>query len=122
MARQGLQASYYGHAAAGLLHVRPVLDLHSPEDLRKFRELTNEVSALVGQFKGSLAGEHGVGIARTEYLPEQVGERLLGGMAEIKTSFDPHNLFNPGKILPDGRIQISENLRNTPGRGLNGAF
>src|SRR5437763_13996085 len=46
MAPMGLRASYYGHAAAGLLHVRPVLDLHSREDLRTFRQLANEVSAL----------------------------------------------------------------------------
>ena len=65
MASRGLRASFYGHAAAGLLHVRPVLDLHSSEDLKKFRGLANDVSALVLQFKGSLTGEHGVGIART---------------------------------------------------------
>ena len=73
MRRVGVTASYYGHAAAGLLHVRPVLDLHSAGDLQKFRQIANEVSALVGQFKGSLAGEHGVGMARTEFLPAQVG-------------------------------------------------
>ncbi|MEY2428887.1 MAG: hypothetical protein QOJ40_1772, partial [Verrucomicrobiota bacterium] len=111
MAPLGLQASYYGHAAAGLLHVRPVLDLHSEGDLLKFRQVANEVSALVRQFKGSLAGEHGVGIARTEFMTEQLGEDLLGVMREIKASFDPHNLFNPGKIIPDGRFNIDTDLR-----------
>src|SRR5262249_25802300 len=77
MAPLGLEACYYGHAAAGLLHVRPVLDLHSAEDLQKFRQVTDEVSALVKQFKGSFAGEHGVGIARTEYMGEHLGETLL---------------------------------------------
>src|ERR1051325_2958919 len=114
--RLGLQASYYGHAAAGLLHVRPVLDMHSGEDLQKFRLLANEVSALVRQFKGSLAGEHGVGIARTEFMAEQVGESLLGVMRELKLSFDPHNLFNPGKIVPDGRFTIDGDLRLGAGR------
>jgi FAD/FMN-containing dehydrogenase/Fe-S oxidoreductase len=111
MAPLGIEASYYGHAAAGLLHVRPVLDLHSLEDVEKLRQLSNEVSALVLQFKGSLAGEHGVGIARTEFMGEQVGEHLLNLMAEIKSSFDPHNVFNPGKILHDGRYTIDTNLR-----------
>src|SRR5436305_1904826 len=118
MAPLGLQASYYGHAAAGLLHVRPVLDLHSEGDMLKFRQVSNEVSALVKQFKGSLAGEHGVGIARTEYMREQLGDNLLSVMAEIKASFDPHNLFNPGKIIHDGRFHIDENLRVMPGRYL----
>lgn len=111
MAPMGLEASFYGHAAAGLLHVRPVLDLRSPEDLKKFRHLSEEVSALVGRFKGSIAAEHGVGIARTEFMAEQLGDQLLGVMREIKNAFDPHHLFNPGKIIPEGRYQIDTDLR-----------
>ena len=116
MAQLGLQASYYGHAAAGLLHVRPVLDLRSAEDLAKFRQVAEEVSALVRQFNGSLAGEHGVGIARTEFMVEQLGEHLLLAMAELKHAFDPNNLFNPGKLIPDGRFKLDTNLRLVPGR------
>lgn len=107
----GVEASFYGHAAGGLLHVRPVLDLHRGEDLRKFRHIADEVSALVAQFNGSLAGEHGVGIARTEFMREQVGAELYRLMREIKLSFDPNNLFNPGKIIGDGRYKIDTNLR-----------
>jgi FAD/FMN-containing dehydrogenase/Fe-S oxidoreductase len=118
----GLQASYYGHAAAGLLHVRPILDLHSSEDLKKFRQLANEVSALVLHFKGSLAGEHGVGIARSEFMAEQLGDGLLGVMREIKASFDPENLFNPGKVVPDGRFKLDTNLRLGAGRELKLPF
>ncbi|MBA2743631.1 MAG: 4Fe-4S dicluster domain-containing protein, partial [Chthoniobacterales bacterium] len=109
----GTDVCYYGHAATGLLHVRPVLDLHGGKDLQKFREVSDEVSALVRQFKGSLAGEHGVGIARTEYMPGQLGEQLLGVMRDIKRAFDPKNIFNPGKILPDGRYKIDTLLRTT---------
>jgi FAD/FMN-containing dehydrogenase/Fe-S oxidoreductase len=111
MRRVGVEASFYGHAAAGLLHVRPVLDLHHMDDLKKFRQIADEVSALVLQFKGSLAGEHGVGIARTEFLKEQVGPELYRVMREIKYSFDPNNLFNPGKIIDDGRYKIDGHLR-----------
>jgi Fe-S oxidoreductase len=95
----GLTASYYGHAASGLLHVRPVLDLHSAADLKKFRRVADETSALVRQFKGSLSAEHGVGIARTEYMRDQLGNQLLEVMREIKRAFDPKNVFNPGKIF-----------------------
>src|SRR6266496_849802 len=97
----GLEASYYGHAASGLLHVRPVLDLHSANDLKKFRQVADQTSALVRQFKGSLSAEHGVGIARTEYMQEQLGDELLGVMREIKRMFDPKNIFNPGKIFAE---------------------
>jgi FAD/FMN-containing dehydrogenase/Fe-S oxidoreductase len=98
----GLQASYYGHAATGLLHVRPVIDLHDANDLKKFRQVADQTSALVKQFKGSLSAEHGVGIARTEYMRDQLGDGLLGVMREIKRTFDPKNIFNPGKIFSDG--------------------
>lgn len=111
----GLQASFYGHAASGLLHVRPVLNLHQPNDLKKFRQITEEVAALVRQFKGSFCAEHGVGLGRTEFLKEQVGEELYLLMRQIKKSFDPHNLFNPGKLIDDGRYRLDTNLRPAVG-------
>jgi FAD/FMN-containing dehydrogenase len=52
---------------------------------------------LVRQFKGSFAAEHGVGMGRTEFLKEQVGEEMYLLMRQIKKSFDPHNLFQPGQ-------------------------
>src|SRR5215510_4547198 len=117
MKRLGLTASYYGHAASGLLHVRPVLDMHSAADLKKFRQVADQTSALVRQLKGSLSAEHGVGIARTEYMRDQLGDELLGVMREIKQMFDPKNIFNPGKIFedrsePDGnQYRIDNHLR-----------
>ncbi len=114
----GLRACFYGHAASGLLHVRPVLDLHRAEDLEKFRQLMNEVSAVVGQFKGSLAAEHGVGLARTEFMPEQLGDELLGVMREVKAVLDPLNRFNPGKLVGDGRFRCDQSLRLERGRAL----
>jgi FAD/FMN-containing dehydrogenase/Fe-S oxidoreductase len=107
----GLEASYYGHAASGLLHVRPVLDLHSADDLRKFRLVADQTSALVRQFKGSLSAEHGVGIARAEYMRDQLGDALLNVMREIKRTFDPKNIFNPGKIFGFA-YKIDNHLRN----------
>ena len=124
----GLEASYYGHAASGLLHVRPVLDLHNANDLKKFRQVADQTSALVRQFKGSLSAEHGVGIARTEYMGDQLGNELLGVMREIKRTFDPKNIFNPGKIFADGsepdwhRHRIDNHLRENFTRPLELPF
>ncbi|HXO94823.1 MAG TPA: FAD-binding oxidoreductase, partial [Candidatus Acidoferrum sp.] len=114
----GLTASYYGHAASGLLHVRPVLDMHTAADLKKYRQVADQTSALVRQFKGSLSAEHGVGIARTEYMREQLGDELLEVMREIKHAFDPKNVFNPGKIFADGRHKIDNHLRENLTRPL----
>src|SRR5438552_3796489 len=111
----GLEASYYGHAASGLLHVRPVLDLHSAADLKKFRQVAGQTSALVRQFKGSLSAEHGVGIARTEYMREQLGDQLLEVMRAIKNTFDPKNIFNQGKIFEVGSAHCAD---RTPQRGV----
>jgi FAD/FMN-containing dehydrogenase/Fe-S oxidoreductase len=118
----GLEASYYGHAASGLLHVRPVLDLHSATDLKKFRQVADQTSALVQQFKGSLSAEHGVGIARTEYMQEQLGNELLEVMRAIKRAFDPKNIFNPGKIFADGQHKIDDHLRENFTRPLELPF
>ncbi len=107
-----LEVCYYGHAATGLLHVRPVLDLHEARDLARYRQVANEVSALVKQFKGSLAAEHGVGIARTEFMREQLGPALLEVMQQIKRTFDPKNLFNPGKLIGNGRFKVDRDLRD----------
>jgi FAD/FMN-containing dehydrogenase/Fe-S oxidoreductase len=108
---RGLGACLYGHAAAGLLHVRPVLNLRRPEDLRKFREVAEDVAALVRRFNGTLAGEHGVGMARTEFMPGQLGDKLVGLMRDIKGVLDPKGLLNPGKIIPDGRYKVDTHLR-----------
>src|SRR6266404_5170131 len=107
----GLEASYYGHAASGLLHVRPVLDLHTADDLRKYRLVADQTSALIKQFKGSISAEHGVGIARAEYMRDQLGDALLNLMREIKRTFDPKNIFNPGKIFGFAH-KVDNHLRN----------
>ena len=118
--RIGVQASFYGHAASGLLHVRPVLDLHTAEDVKKFRLIADEVAALVARYKGSLAAEHGVGIARTEYLQRQIGPELYEVMREIKAVFDPTNLLNPGKIVADSHYdyRIDGHLRQGAGHEI----
>jgi len=118
----GLEVCYYGHAATGLLHVRPVLDLHNAADLKKYRLVADQVSSLVRQFKGSLSAEHGVGMARTEYMADQIGEELLDVMRQIKASFDPKDLFNPGKIFSDGRFKVDNNLRMGAGYRLKLPF
>lgn len=118
----GLEASFYGHAASGLLHVRPVLDLQSAEDLKKFREVSAETAALVKHFKGSFSAEHGVGMGRTEFLRKEIGDDLYLLMRQIKRSFDPHNLFNPGKLIDDGRFKLDKFLRQSPGHELKLPF
>ncbi|MCC6490483.1 MAG: FAD-binding protein [Candidatus Hydrogenedentes bacterium] len=115
--KMDLEGSFYGHAASGLLHVRPVLDLHTARDVERYRQLSDEVSALVMQVKGSISAEHGVGIGHTEYMPEHLGPEVMEVMREIKHHFDPKNILNPGKIVPAEGFdyRIDTNLRMGPG-------
>lgn len=115
----GLDGSFYGHAASGLLHVRPVIDLHTLDGLKLFRQVAEEFSALTRKYEGSLSAEHGVGICRSEFMLEQVGPDLLGLMREIKHIVDPKNVMNPGKIFPEPRYRIDTNLRQAPDRPIN---
>ncbi len=106
-----LQASFYGHAASGELHVRPILDLHRPEDVAKLRLVADQVSELCRLFRGSLAAEHGVGMARAEYLEAHLGPDLMEASLRLKALFDPTGIMNPGKVFGDGRFRIDRNLR-----------
>lgn len=118
----GIEASYYGHAASGELHVRPKVDLHTAEDIAKYRQIADEVSALCLEFKGSIAAEHGVGIARTQYLADHIGPDLMQASRELKELFDPKNRLNPGKIIADGRYSIDTNLRLGAGHEIQLPF
>jgi len=111
LSSHGLRASFYGHVGGGLLHVRPVIDLHEPGGPEKYRQVVAEVSSLLRQFKGSLAGEHGLGLSRAEFLEEHIGPELLELMRTIKRTFDPRNVFNPGKVISNGRYRIDRDLR-----------
>jgi len=115
----GIEASFYGHAASGELHVRPVLDLRTAKDLERLRFVADEVSALCRRFDGSLAAEHGVGIARTEFLEEHLGPELMGASRRLKGLFDPRGLMNPGKIVDSGRFRIDGDLRLGIGSDLD---
>ncbi|MGQ9649002.1 MAG: FAD-binding and (Fe-S)-binding domain-containing protein [Phycisphaerae bacterium] len=118
----GLRGSFYGHAASGLLHIRARIDLHEAQDIAKYRKMAEEVSDLVREFGGSLAAEHGVGFARAEFMPDQLGPDLMQATRDIKKLFDPRNLLNPGKIIPDGLHRIDTHLRYGAGHRIEPPF
>ena len=108
------KAVYYAHAGAGELHLHPILDLKQKEDVVLFRKITTDVANLVKRYNGSFSGEHGDGIVRAEFIPLMIGEANYKLLKRIKTSFDPDNIFNPGKIVD--AFPMDENLRYKPGR------
>ena len=94
---RNLHYGMFGHVDAGVLHVRPALDMCDPEQEATIPDISNEVSALVAKYGGLLWGEHGKGY-RSEYAPAFFGEELYAELRKIKAAFDPHNKMNPGKI------------------------
>jgi Fe-S oxidoreductase len=98
MAGFGQQAVYYAHAGAGELHTKPVLNLKNADGLRQFREIAEASARLVKKYNGSLSGEHGDGRVRGEFIPMMLGEANYQLLRSIKKTWDPHGIFNPGKI------------------------
>jgi FAD/FMN-containing dehydrogenase/Fe-S oxidoreductase len=97
--KYGISCVYYAHAGAGELHTRPLFNLKTAEGLRIFRAIATDVAALVKKYRGSLSGEHGDGRLRGEFIRFMVGDACYAMMRRVKETFDPHNIFNPGKII-----------------------
>lgn len=86
----------FGHVDAGVLHVRPAIDMKDPEQEQLIRAVSDEVVALTQKYGGLLWGEHGKGV-RSEYAPKFFG-KLYPSLQRVKAAFDPYNQLNPGKI------------------------
>lgn len=87
----------FGHVDAGVLHVRPALDMCDPQQEMLMKQLSDQIVALTAKYGGLLWGEHGKGF-RAEYSPEFFGPELYAELRRIKAAFDPDNRLNPGKI------------------------
>lgn len=92
----GLTYGMFGHVDAGVLHVRPALDMKDPAHEKMIRVITDKVVALTQKYNGLLWGEHGKGV-RSEFAPAFFGE-LYPQVQRVKAIFDPRNQLNPGKI------------------------
>jgi FAD/FMN-containing dehydrogenase/Fe-S oxidoreductase len=97
--RHGVEVVLYAHASVGVLHARPMLDLHDPADIQLMRRIAEEVFELVVSYGGSFASEHGDGLLRGEFIPRFYGPRIFQAFREIKQLFDPSGIMNPGKII-----------------------
>jgi len=90
---------YYGHFGEGCVHARINFDLASTAGIATFRFTMEELAAAVAEFGGSLSGEHGDGIARSELLPKIFNPKLIDAFREFKKIFDPTNMMNPGNLV-----------------------
>ncbi|MCQ4103986.1 FAD-binding oxidoreductase [Erwinia persicina] len=112
-----LSYGMFGHVDAGVLHVRPALDMCDPQQERLMKQISDEVVALTARYGGLLWGEHGKGF-RAEYSPSFFGDALYGELRRIKAAFDPANRLNPGKIcaplgVEDPMLKVDADKRGT---------
>ena len=112
--KYNLYSVHYAHAGSGEIHLRPIINLKTEEGNRLFRSIAEEIATLVKKYGGSLSGEHGDGRLRGEFVRQMVGEKNYALLREIKQSWDPAGIFNPGKIVDTP--PMNSMLRYTPGQ------
>ncbi|MFC0875074.1 FAD-binding and (Fe-S)-binding domain-containing protein [Saccharicrinis sp. FJH2] len=110
--KYGLQCVFYAHAGSGEIHLRPLLNLKVEEDRQLYQTIAEEIAKLVKKYRGSLSGEHGDGRLRGHFIPFMYGDKIYRLFKDIKQTWDPNNIFNPGKIVDVP--PITESLRYLP--------
>jgi len=109
LAENETEAGFYAHASVGLLHIRPVVDMKTAAGIDRFKRIGEAVSDLVLEFGGTVSAEHGDGLVRSPFQEKMFGPSIYRLFCEIKDTFDPHGIFNPGKIVRAGKI--TDNLK-----------
>ena len=105
----GTRVAYYAHASAGCIHIRPLVNTKFAEEVAKLPVISAFAAELLGQYGGALSSEHGDGRARSWLNEQFFGPDLYALFREVKRTFDPHNLLNPGNIVD--AAPMTENLR-----------
>lgn len=105
--KHDLYSVHYAHAGSGELHLRPIINLKTDEGIKLFRTIAEEIATLVKKYDGSLSGEHGDGRLRGEFIPQMIGEENYQLLKQIKKTWDPNNIFNPGKIVDTAPMDTS---------------
>ncbi|MHC3439507.1 FAD-binding and (Fe-S)-binding domain-containing protein [Natrialbaceae archaeon A-gly3] len=115
LAEHDTTAAYFAHAGVGTLHIRPVLNLKEGEGIETMRSIAAEVTDLALSHDGAFSGEHGDGLARTEFNPRLYGPDLWEAFKDVKSAFDPDWRMNPGKVVyREEPTDMRENLRYGP--------
>ncbi|WP_211841550.1 FAD-binding and (Fe-S)-binding domain-containing protein [Rudaeicoccus suwonensis] len=104
VSEHGLTSAPFGHFGDGCMHVRLDLPLQRPDARKVLRAFMTDAARLVGQYGGSLSGEHGDGRARSELLPLMYDAASIRLFAEVKRICDPENALNPGVLVAPAAI------------------
>lgn len=97
-AKLDIPAMKYGHIGDGNLHVALFIDVMDDEQWNKLVLAADKIHRAALELGGTVSSEHGIGLARAEYLPEQMGQEAFSVMRSIKNALDPQGILNPGKM------------------------
>ncbi|KAH7927748.1 D-lactate dehydrogenase cytochrome oxidoreductase [Leucogyrophana mollusca] len=100
LAKAGLRSTIVGHVGDGNFHA--LILFRDEKELQSVSEAVHRLIHRAISLDGTCTGEHGVGIGKTEYLVDELGEDTVELMRTVKRAIDPLNLFNPGKLYPNG--------------------
>lgn len=117
MAEHDTFGEFYAHASAGCLHIRPVLNIKSEAGRARLRSIARQAVELAVGLGGAVSGEHGDGLARSEWMTEAYGTEIVALFKQLKFAVDPDSLLNPGKKV--NPLPMDENLRYPPGYSAN---
>ncbi len=108
LARHEVKGVIFGHAGDSHVHVNPLIDVRRTDWRETVRSILDEVTSLAAQLGGTIAGEHGDGRLRTPLLERVWDTRSVALFAQVKSAFDPQNIFNPGVKVPTGAQSIGD--------------
>ncbi len=101
--RRGLIIPCYGHAGDGNIHVNVLYDRKIDRERQAVNPTVEDIFALVRELRGTLSGEHGIGLTKAPYLGMELSQAAIALQKRLKLAFDPHDIMNPGKIFPGPR-------------------
>jgi glycolate oxidase len=106
-----IQVALYGHAGTGTIHIDPVIEAATKQDVKKIKEIADKVYEAVFKYDGTIATEHGGGRCRSMYLEKQWGKTIVKYLMEIKQIFDPDDILNPSTMFNTDKAKIYDNIK-----------
>ncbi len=103
----GTEADFYGHASAGCLHIRPLINVKTTQGRQEMRAIAQAAVDVVIRLGGAVSAEHGDGITRGEWIERAYGPQIISAFKELKQAADPNGVLNPGKIVNPPRMDSS---------------
>jgi D-lactate dehydrogenase (cytochrome) len=118
MKESRLPSPLVAHAGDGNFHVFIIFDKNNDDEIRRAKELSNKMALRAIELDGTCTGEHGIGVGKRHLLRQEMGDESIAVMQSIKTSFDPKNILNPGKVfLPPSETYSHSGSRRGPSGG-----